>query len=146
MTRVTRRYEFSAAHVLARPDWDLERNRAVYGKCANPAGHGHNYGVEVRIRGAVQEESGRIVSLEELDRVVRERVLEHLEHRFLNREVPEFETRVPTVENIARFIWEALRDQVAPGVLDRVRVVETENNAAEYSEDGDSDERSADGE
>ena len=66
-TRVTRRYAFSAAHVLARPDWDDERNRSVYGKCANPGGHGHNYVLEVTVCGDVDLESGRVVPLEHLD-------------------------------------------------------------------------------
>ena len=64
MMLVTRRYWFSAAHVLARPDWDAQRNRATYGKCANPAGHGHNYRLEVTLGGAVDRESGRVVVLQ----------------------------------------------------------------------------------
>ena len=134
MTRVTRRYAFSAAHVLARQDWDPERNRATYGKCANPAGHGHNYTLEVTVRGEPDPATGRLIPIDRLDRVVQERVLEHLDHRFLNREVVEFRRQVPTAENIARFAWVALRGAVDPAHLDRVRLVETENNAVEYTE------------
>lgn len=135
MIRLTRRYDFSAAHVLARPDWSDERNRSVYGKCANPAGHGHNYALEVTVRGKVDPASGRLVPLARLDALVRRRVLEPLDHRFLNREVAEFESVVPTAENIVRFVWRALKGELAPAVLDRVRLLETRNNFVEYSEE-----------
>ena len=137
MLTLTLRYRFSAAHVLARASWTQERNQAVYGKCANPAGHGHNYIVEVTVRGDVDPDSGRLVPLQRLDALVKQRVLDVLDHRWLDREVPEFENEVPTAENIARFVWRTLKGEIAPAVLHRVRLVETENNSVEYSEDGD---------
>ncbi len=136
MIRLTRRYPFSAAHVLARPDWSEARNRDVYGKCANPSGHGHNYVLEVTVRGALDPESGRLVPIEQMDALVQRRVIEPLDHRFLNRDVPEFESCVPTAENIARYAWRALKGELAPAILDRVRLVETANNSVEYSEEG----------
>ncbi len=136
MIRMTRRYHFSAAHVLARPDWSDEQNRAVYGKCANPSGHGHNYVLEVTVRGDVEPQSGRIVPVERLDALVARRVLEALDYRFLNRDVPEFASEVPTAENIARFAWRALKGEVSPAVLDRVRLLETANNFVECCEEG----------
>ena len=136
MIRVTRAYEFSAAHILARPDWDEERNREVYGKCANPAGHGHNYRLEITVSGDVDPASGRIVAQERLDALVQRRVLDALDHRFLNREVPEFASEVPTAENIARYAWRALKGELSPAVLERVRLVETSKNSVEYSEEG----------
>lgn len=136
MIRLTRRYAFCAAHVLARAEWDPQKNAAIYGKCANPAGHGHNYGLEVTLRGEIDPVSGRLIALEELDRIVRERILDRVDHRFLNHEVLEFHSEVPTAENIARFAWRALAGAVGPAVLDRIRLVETENNAVEYSEGG----------
>lgn len=126
MIRVIRRYEFSAAHVLARPDWSEARNRAVYGKCANPSGHGHNYRFELTLEGS--SEAGEAV-----DAIVRARVLDALDGRFLNQEVGGFARVVPTAENIARFIWDTLADQVAPARLAGVRLVETSNNSVEYS-------------
>ena len=135
MIRMTRRYAFSAAHVLARPDWSDERNQAVYGKCANPGGHGHNYVLEVTVRGEIDPESGRVVPVERLDALVQRRVLELLDHRFLNREIAEFGSEVPTAENIARFAWRALKGELSPALLDRVRLVETQNNSVEYSEE-----------
>ncbi len=125
MIRVLRRYDFSAAHVLARPDWDLERNRAVYGKCANPHGHGHNYRFELVLEGAP-------VELETLDRLVRTRVLADLDGRFLNRDVADFARVVPTAENIARHIWSRLEGSLGPTRLAGVRLIETENNSVEY--------------
>lgn len=135
MIRVTRSYAFSAAHVLARPDWSDEHNREVYGRCANPAGHGHNYRLEVTLRGEVDPAVGRLVPIERLDRLVRERILDRVDHRFLNRDMPEFEHLVPTAENIARFAWLALKGETSPAVLDHVRLVETSNNSVVYSEE-----------
>ncbi len=132
MIRVTRRYDFSAAHVLARPDWPLQRNQHVYGKCANPAGHGHNYRIEVAIEGEPDRVTGRVLPEEHLDEVVRGRVLGNLDGRFLNRDVDAFHEAVPTAENIARFIWDTLAGHVAPARLVGVRLVETRNNSVEY--------------
>ena len=125
MIRSIRRYEFSAAHVLARPDWSDARNRAVYGKCANPSGHGHNYRLELTLEGA----SGAGAPL---DTIVEKRVLRELDARLLNREVPAFARLVPTAENIARHIWDTLFDALAPARLVGVRLVETSNNSVEY--------------
>jgi 6-pyruvoyltetrahydropterin/6-carboxytetrahydropterin synthase len=125
MTRVIRRYAFSAAHVLARGDWSDQRNRAVYGKCANPSGHGHNYRIELTLENAA--DAG-----EQVDALVRERVLEPLDGRFLNRETRDFARLVPTAENIARHIWDTLSSAVEPARLTRVRLVETSNNSVEY--------------
>jgi 6-pyruvoyltetrahydropterin/6-carboxytetrahydropterin synthase len=124
MIRLIRSYEFSAAHVLARPDWSAERNRGVYGKCANPSGHGHNYRFELTLAGAPE--------LDALDAVVEKRVLATLDSRFLNREVPAFRSAVPTAENIARYIWDTLADAIGPNRLLAVRLVETGNNSVEY--------------
>ena len=132
MMYLTRRYRFSAAHVLARAQWSAERNREIYGKCANPSGHGHNYVLEVTVEGEVDPQTGRILAIGPLDARVQERVLDLLDHRWLDREVGEFEKRVPTAENIARFVWGALEDGVAPARLCRVRLIETENNWVEY--------------
>jgi 6-pyruvoyltetrahydropterin/6-carboxytetrahydropterin synthase len=132
---LTRRYRFSAAHVLARRDWEEERNRTVYGKCANPTGHGHDYTLFVTVRGTPDPESGRLVRVADLDRIVRERVLSVLDGALLNRDVEAFEKLVPTAENIARFAFKALVDEVRPARLSRVRLVETSNNAVECGEE-----------
>ena len=136
MIRLTRRYAFPAAHVLAHDSLSPEENFRVFGKCANPGGHGHNYGVEVTVTGPVQEETGELMSREGLDRIVRERVLERFSHRMLNDD-PLFEQRVPTAENIARTIYERLEDSVAregSARLVNIRVLETRKNAFAYGE------------
>jgi len=130
--RVIRRYDFSAAHVLARADWSEAENRRIYGKCANPAGHGHNYRIEVTIEGELDSD-GQVLPLERLDALVGERVLRELDGRFLNREVAAFEKWVPTAENIARHIWDSLANGVAPARLVGIRLVETRNNSVEYA-------------
>jgi 6-pyruvoyltetrahydropterin/6-carboxytetrahydropterin synthase len=126
LIRVIRRYEFSAAHVLARADWTHARNTAVYGKCANPSGHGHNYRVELTLEGDLADAG------EAVDAIVRERVLDDLDGRFMNQEVRAFARVVPTAENIARHVWDTLREAVAPARLRCVRLVETSNNSVEY--------------
>jgi 6-pyruvoyltetrahydropterin/6-carboxytetrahydropterin synthase len=135
MITLGRRYRFSAAHVLARPDWSAERNRAVYGKCANPAGHGHNYELHITVRGEPDPGTGMLLPAGKLDEVVAECVVSRLHGKLLNRAVPDFEKEVPTAENISRFAWRALEGEVAPAKLWRVRLVETSNNAVECGEE-----------
>ena len=131
--RIVRRFEFSAAHVLARGDWSEERNRAVYGKCANPASHGHNYGVEIAVEGAVDPKTGRILPDGKLERIVATRVVDALDGRLLNRDVGAFAKLVPTAENIARHIWDTLAGALSPAKLVGIRLVETRNNSVEYA-------------
>ena len=132
MTRLTRAYDFSAAHVLARREWSAERNARVYGKCANPAGHGHNYRVELTLEGEPDAESGQLADLAALDALVAEVVLKPLDGRFLNRDVAEFARTVPTAENIARHVWDHLHGRIGPARLACVRLVETPKNSVEY--------------
>jgi 6-pyruvoyltetrahydropterin/6-carboxytetrahydropterin synthase len=137
---VTRCYRFPAAHVLARPTASDEWNRRTYGKCANPAGHGHDYGVEVTVGGPVDERSGRVVDPARLDALFEAHVGRPLAHRLLN-EVPLFTARdlVPTAENIARVVFEQLEAPIAAAGearLRRVRVVETRRNSFVYGEPG----------
>jgi len=138
LIRLTRRFDFSAAHVLARSDWSPERNRSVYGKCANPAGHGHNYSFEVTLEGALDPRTGELLPAGRLDELVAARVLRELDGRFLNRDVPWFARHVPTAENIAKHIWDSLAGGVAPARLVGVRLVETRNNSVEILGDEDS--------
>jgi 6-pyruvoyltetrahydropterin/6-carboxytetrahydropterin synthase len=135
---VTRCYRFPAAHVLAIPSLPDAENRRIYGKCANPAGHGHDYGVEVTVEGPVDPATGRVVDPARLDALFEARVGRHLAHRMLN-EVPLFAERglVPTAENIARVVFEQLAEPVAAGGSVRlacVRVVETRRNSFVYGE------------
>jgi 6-pyruvoyltetrahydropterin/6-carboxytetrahydropterin synthase len=128
---LTQRYAFPAAHVLRHDAYSDAENEAVFGKCANPAGHGHNYGVEVTVTGPVDERSGRIIAPELLDRIFDSRIGQRFGRRMLNDD-PAFEQRVPTAENIASVIHAELAPEIArasTAQLLRVRVVETRNNS-----------------
>ncbi|MGA2569173.1 MAG: 6-carboxytetrahydropterin synthase [Terracidiphilus sp.] len=127
-----RRYMVSASHRLHTAALSADENRAVYGKCNNEHGHGHNYVVEVLVGGKADAETGMVVDLVALDRAVRERVLDRFDHASLNLD-PLFADRVPTTENLCRAIFDLLSDAVPAGELERVRVEETENNSFECS-------------
>ncbi|MDR3772738.1 MAG: 6-carboxytetrahydropterin synthase [Terracidiphilus sp.] len=127
-----RRYLLSASHRLHSDALSPEENRAAYGKCNNPHGHGHNYVVEVLVGGQVDPETGMVLNLAALDGVVRERVVDRFDHTNLNLD-PVFQNRVPTTENLCRTVFELLDGEVVPAKLVQVRVEETENNFFEYS-------------
>ena len=122
-----RRYMLSASHRLHANALTVEDNRAAYGKCNNPHGHGHNYVVEVLVGGPVDPETGMVVNLADLDLVVRQRVVDRFDHANLNLD-PEFVNRVPTTENLCRVVFDLLNGALPAGELECVRVEETENN------------------
>ena len=126
-----RRYLVSASHRLHTGELSAAENRAVYGKCNNPHGHGHNYVVEVLVGGAVDAETGMVVDMVALDGTVRKQVLDRFDHANLNLD-PEFAKQVPTTENLCRTVFRLLKDALPAGGLERVRVEETENNFFEY--------------
>lgn len=137
MIALTRRYRFPAAHVLRHPGLSDADNARIYGKCANPAGHGHDYGLEITVTGEVDPTSGQIVPRDRLDALVAERVLERFGHSLLNED-PAFAERVPTAENIALATFAELAPAIAavrPGArLVRVRLEETRKNSFETGE------------
>ena len=135
MIALTRRYRFPAAHALRRPDRDERWNERVYGKCANPAGHGHDYGLEITVAGEVDPVSGQLFCRDRLDALVNERVLERFGHSLLNDD-PAFAEQVPTAENIALVIGEALAPTIAEqgARLTRVRLEETRKNSFEIGD------------
>jgi 6-pyruvoyltetrahydropterin/6-carboxytetrahydropterin synthase len=125
MVYLTRKAEFSASHYYHNPDFSPEENQRIFGKCNNPHGHGHNYTLEVTVKGSVDPRTGFVVDLKELKDVMNREVLDALDHRFLNKEVPEFASRIPTTENIAIAIWQRLQPKLKAAQLHRVRVFET---------------------
>lgn len=135
MIALTRRYHIPAAHVLTSPHLSAEENARIFGKCANPAGHGHDYMLEVTVSGPVDARSGCILARERLDALVSARVLGRFAHRMLNED-PAFQQRVPTAENICQVIHEALAAPIAEAGarLERVRVEETRRNAFVHGE------------
>jgi 6-pyruvoyltetrahydropterin/6-carboxytetrahydropterin synthase len=140
MIDVTLRYRFAASHRLHTPALNPEQNRALYGKCNNPYGHGHNYEVAITVRGPVDRATGRAVDPQLLDRLVRREVLDAFDHRNLNAEIAHFGEVVPTSENLVLELDRRLR-AAWPGVfsgpwprLEKIRIAETERNIFEVSE------------
>jgi 6-pyruvoyltetrahydropterin/6-carboxytetrahydropterin synthase len=127
-----RRYMLSASHRLHIDALSVEENKAAYGKCNNPHGHGHNYIVEVLVGGAVDPQTGMVMNLVDLDDVVRKRVMERFDHTNLNLD-PLFVNQVPTTENLCKAVFELLNETMEPAKLVQVRLEETENNFFEYS-------------
>jgi 6-pyruvoyltetrahydropterin/6-carboxytetrahydropterin synthase len=128
---ITRRATFAAAHILCRPEWTEERNREVFGACVND--HGHNYVVEVTVSGPVDPETGMVVNLKEVDSILRREFIDAVDHRHLNRDVGFLTGIIPTAENIAQAAFRRLAPHFQPSRLTRLRLVESENNAAEVT-------------
>jgi 6-pyruvoyltetrahydropterin/6-carboxytetrahydropterin synthase len=131
---LTRRYRFAASHRLHSAKFTEEQNRLLYGKCSNPHGHGHNYVLEVTITGPVDQSTGMIANLGDLDPFVKREVLDPFDCRNLNEQVAEFRDCVPTTENVAREIFRRL--QVFPNAhVERVRIEETSKNSFEVADE-----------
>jgi 6-pyruvoyltetrahydropterin/6-carboxytetrahydropterin synthase len=126
-----RRYLMSASHRLHSDTLTEEENRAAYGKCNNPHGHGHNYIIEVLAGGAVDPETGMVVDLVAMDEAVQTKVLNRFDHVKLNLD-PIFADVVPTTENLCKAVYKLLEGSMQPAQLSQVRVEETENNFFEY--------------
>lgn len=131
MVRLTQSFEFSASHRLYCESLSEEQNRRVFGKCANPNGHGHNYVLEVTICGTPDERSGTLKDLPQFERIVKECVIDRFDHKCLNLDCAEFRSLNPSVENIARIIWQRLTGALEPSTLASVRVWETPKTCAE---------------
>ena len=132
MIYVTRRVEFSASHYYHNPDLSPEENRRHFGKCNNPHGHGHNYTLEATVAGDVDPTTGMVVDLRNLKKLLEQEVLQLMDHRFLNQEVPVFATTIPTTENIAVEIWKLLAPKLTLGKLHRIRLYETPDLFVDY--------------
>lgn len=129
---LTRRYMFSASHRLHSDEMSAEENLTTYGKCNNPYGHGHNYSVEITVSGPVDNETGMICNLTDLDGFVHKEILERYEHQNLNL-LPEFTNAVPTTENLCISIFQILKRGFSKAHLEKVRIEETMLNSFEYA-------------
>ena len=129
---VYRKEHFNAAHRLYNPAWDHGKNDAVFGKCNNPNFHGHNYEIVVKLTGIPDAVTGFVIDLKLLSDLIKEDVIEKLDHRNLNLDVPEFKEKNPTVENIVILIYTILREKIDPKLDLQVRLYETPRNFAEY--------------
>ncbi len=131
---VTRREHFNAAHKLWNPKWDAETNSKVFGKCANPNWHGHNYTLFVTVKGEPDADTGYCIDLKFLSDLIEERVLSELDHKNLNMDVDFLQGKLTSAENVAIAIWHRLVDVVSTDkrALHSVKLYETENNIVEY--------------
>src|SRR5690606_25282770 len=130
--KVTRKEHFNAAHRRYRPDWSDEKNMEVFGKCANPNFHGHNYELLVSLTGDPDPETGYVYDLKRLSDIIREHVIRKFDHKNLNLDTTYFQNRNPTAENIAIVIWEILREKIEPSLELKITLYETERNFVEY--------------
>jgi len=129
---ITRRVTFCSSHRLHSDCLSDEENRRVFGKCNNPNGHGHNYALEVTVRGEVDPRTGMVMNLADLKRMIQDTIMADLDHKNLNLDVPAFRDVNPTAENIAIYVWRQLSELLPPGLLYEIRLHETENNLAVY--------------
>jgi 6-pyruvoyltetrahydropterin/6-carboxytetrahydropterin synthase len=132
LVTVTRRLRFNAAHRVHNPALSSEENLSLYGKCNNPHGHGHNYTLEVSVRGPIDAVTGYVIDLGVLRDLVEQLVVSQTDHRHFNYDVPYMQGVNPTSENIVVGMWNVLEPHVRPGKLLRLRLWETENNYVEY--------------
>ena len=131
---ITRKTSFSASHRYENPQWSPEKNRAVFGACYNPYGHGHNYELEVSLLGAIDQETGMVLNLTTVDAVLKDEIVARFDHRYINKEVEGFSATIPTVENLSIAIWRLLEPRFGtPGCrLYRVRLHESSDLHCEY--------------
>ena len=134
MIYTTRREHFNAAHKLFNPEWSEEKNMEVFGKCANPNWHGHNYILYVTVKGEVNPETGYCTNLKELSQIIRTYICDKLDHKNLNMDVPFLKGLMPSTEVVAIAIWKELLPHVVKMgcKLHCIKLVETENNYVEY--------------
>jgi 6-pyruvoyltetrahydropterin/6-carboxytetrahydropterin synthase len=132
MVYLTRRTTFSAAHRLWSNHLTEEENIALYDKCANPNGHGHNYILEVTVRGNPEPRTGMVLNLTDLKQVINEHVIDWVDHKHLNYDVPWLEGSIPTTEMLVIKFWERLEGALPQGLLYEVKLYETDNNIASY--------------
>ena len=129
---ICRKAHFNAAHRLYNSNWDDEKNKSVFGKCANPNYHGHNYSLEVWIKGEVNPETGFVMNLKELKDLIESKIEDRFDHKNLNMDTDEFKYLNPTAENICVIIWQILRKELDPKLELKIVLQETERNIVEY--------------
>ena len=130
---VTRRLRFNAAHRVFNPSFSDEKNQETFGKCNNPNWHGHNYTLDVSVEGPIDEQTGYVMDLSKLKELVSREVVNLVDHKNFNLDVPFMRGRIPTSENIIVAFWKILEPAIAPARLVRLVLWETENNYVEYS-------------
>ena len=134
MIYITRRERFSAAHRMYRKEWTDEKNLRVFGKCSNPNWHGHNYVLYVTVKGEPADDLGFFININSLKQIIKEKIIDKIDHKNLNVEVGFMQGRIATTENLAIAIWDELKPAVEKegAALHCIKVEETENNSIEY--------------
>lgn len=129
---VCRKAHFNAAHRLYNPNWSFEENELVFGKCNNPNFHGHNYNLEVWVKGEINSETGYVIDLKILKDIIKTEVEDRFDHKNLNEDTVEFKDLNPTAENIVVVIWKLIKAKLDPNFDLKVRLFETERNVVEF--------------
>ena len=134
MIYITRKEQFSAAHRMFREEWSDEENFNVFGKCSNPNWHGHNYVLHVTVKGDISEELGFFINLSTLKQIIKEKIIDKVDHKNLNIEVSFMRGKIATTENLAISIWNELKPAIEKegAILHCIKIGETENNTVEY--------------
>lgn len=134
MIYLTRRERFNAAHRLFREDLSEEENFRIYGKCSNPNWHGHNYELFVTVKGEVNKKLGYVLNLKDLSKLIKENIIDKLDHKNMNIEVDFMQGKIASTENLVVAIWDLLSPLLKEmgAELHKIRIVETENNSVEY--------------
>lgn len=134
MIYITRKEHFNAAHRLFNPEWNDTKNEEVFGKCSNPNWHGHNYTLYVTVKGEINPETGFVINLKDLSKIINEKVIEKVDHKNLNLEVDFLNNKRISAEVITQSIWEQIEEPIklAGATLHSVKLHETENNYVEY--------------
>jgi 6-pyruvoyltetrahydropterin/6-carboxytetrahydropterin synthase len=132
MVYVTRKAQFCAAHRLYNPQWSDEKNSAVFGKCNNPNGHGHNYEIEVTVAGDPPRETGMVIDLKKLADIIECEIVDRVDHKHMNVDVDFMSGCIPTAENMALAFWKILEPKIKEGRLVSIKLSESGNNFVEY--------------
>tara|TARA_B100000524_G_scaffold330281_1_gene216043 strand:+ start:6297 stop:6728 length:432 start_codon:yes stop_codon:yes gene_type:complete len=131
---ITRRETFNAAHRLRREDWSASKNEDIFGKCSNKNWHGHNFELFVTVKGTPSQETGFVMNLKDLGEIIKENVIEKIDHKNINLDVSFMQGKMSSTENLAIGIWEQMENLIKAkgGMLVKIKLVETENNFVEY--------------
>lgn len=134
MIYITRRERFSAAHRMFREEWTEEQNRNIFGKCSNPNWHGHDYELHVTVKGVLNDDYGFFMNISSLKQIIKERIIDKVDHKNINLEVSFMKGKIATTENLAIAIWDELKPAIEKegAILHCVKICETENNSIEY--------------
>lgn len=134
MVYLTRRERFCAAHRLFREEWEDDKNAEIFGKCSHPNWHGHNYVLYVTVKGELNPETGFVVNIKQLSKIIKEKVIDKIDHKNINIDVDFMQEKIASTENLAIAIWEQLKPAItALGIeLHCIKIEETENNFVEY--------------